>query len=159
MMRNTKEIDTILIELNKSIDAHYKWLVTMFRCVVSLDVTQPDIMGENSHCVCRFGQWLNNQSRYNEDDCSYVSKINATHEKMHLLGKELLLAIVEKRSHSWHFDSFQDALLAFTSSVMDYKIYLLNIRSNIDVLTGLPGRRMLDESFERPNRLISIYCC
>lgn len=31
MMRNTKEIDTILIELNKSIDAHYKWLVTMFR--------------------------------------------------------------------------------------------------------------------------------
>ncbi|MDU5730220.1 MAG: diguanylate cyclase [Citrobacter freundii] len=148
-MRNTKEIDTILIELNKSIDAHYKWLVTMFRCVVSLDVTQPDIMGENSHCVCRFGQWLNNQSRYNEDDCSYVSKINATHEKMHLLGKELLLAIVEKRSHPWHFDSFQDALLAFTSSVMDYKIYLLNIRSNIDVLTGLPGRRMLDESFDR----------
>ena len=149
MMRNTKEIDTILIELNKSIDAHYKWLVTMFRCVVSLDVTQPDIMGENSHCVCRFGQWLNNQSRYNEDDCSYVSKINATHEKMHLLGKELLLAIVEKRSHPWHFDSFQDALLAFTSSVMDYKIYLLNIRSNIDVLRGLPGRRMLDESFDR----------
>ena len=149
MMRNTKEIDTILIELNKSIDAHYKWLVTMFRCVVSLDVTQPDIMGENSHCVCRFGQWLNNQSRYNEDDCSYVSKINATHEKMHLLGKELLLAIVEKRSHPWHFDSFQDALLAFTSSVMDYKIYLLSICSNIDVLTGLPGRRMLDESFDR----------
>ena len=149
MMRNTKEIDAILIELNKSIDAHYKWLVTMFRCVVSSDVTQPDIMGENSHFVCRFGQWLNNQSRYNEDDCSYVSKIIATHEKMHLLGKELLLAIVEKRSHPWHFDSFQDALLAFTSSVMDYKIYLLNIRSNIDVLTGLPGRRMLDESFDR----------
>lgn len=149
MMRNTKEIDAILIELNKSIDAHYKWLVTMFRCVVSSDVTQLDIVGENSHCICRFGQWLNNQSRYNEDDCSYVSKINATHEKMHLLGKELLLAIVEKRSHPWHFDSFQDALLAFTSSVMDYKIYLLNIRSNIDVLTGLPGRRMLDESFER----------
>ncbi|MGO0765237.1 diguanylate cyclase domain-containing protein, partial [Citrobacter freundii] len=28
-------------------------------------------------------------------------------------------------------------------------IYLLNIRSNIDVLTGLPGRRMLDESFDQ----------
>ena len=149
MMRNTKEIDAILIELNKSIDAHYKWLVTMFRCVVSSDVTQPDIMGENSHFVCRFGQWLNNQSRYNEDDCSYVSKIIATHEKMHLSGKKLLMAIVENRSHSWHLDSFQDALLAFTSSVMDYKIYLLSIRSNIDALTGLPGRRMLDESFDR----------
>ncbi len=29
MMRNTKEIDAILIELNKSIDAHYKWLVAL----------------------------------------------------------------------------------------------------------------------------------
>jgi diguanylate cyclase (GGDEF)-like protein len=149
MMRNTTEIDAILAELNKSIDAHYKWLVKMFRCVVSSDVTQPDIMGDNSHFVCQFGQWLNNQPLHNGDDCSYVSKINAAHEKMHLLGKELLLAIVENRSHSWHFDSFQDALLAFTSAVMDYKLYLLGIRSNIDVLTGLPGRRMLDESFDQ----------
>ncbi|QLN89522.1 diguanylate cyclase [Citrobacter freundii] len=149
MMKNTAEIDAILLALNKSIDAHYKWMVKMFRCVVSSDVTQPDIVGDNSHFVCQFGQWLNYHPLHNEDDCSYVSKINAAHEKMHLLGKELLLAIVENRSHSWHFDSFQDALLAFTSAVMDYKIYLLNIRSNIDVLTGLPGRRMLDESFDQ----------
>ncbi len=149
MMRNTKEIDTILIELNKSIDAHYKWLVKIFRCAVSSDVTHPDITGDNAHSVCRFGKWINDQSLNNEDGSSYVSKIYSAHEKMHVIGKELLLAIVENRSHPWHFDSFQDALLAFTSAVMDYKIYLLNIRSNIDVLTGLPGRRMLDESFDR----------
>ncbi|HCJ6372629.1 diguanylate cyclase [Citrobacter sp. RHBSTW-00671] len=149
MIRRTQEIDAILIELNKSIDAHYKWLVKMFRCVVSSDVTQPDITGDDAHFVCQFGQWLKDHPQHDDDECSYVSKINATHEKMHLLGKELLLAIVEERSHSWHFDSFQDALLAFTSAVMDYKIYLLTIRSNIDVLTGLPGRRMLDESFDQ----------
>ncbi|MGI3450940.1 diguanylate cyclase [Citrobacter arsenatis] len=149
MIKDTKEIDAILIALNKSIDAHYKWLVKMFRCAVSSDVTQPDIMADNSHFICQFGQWLNSQSLHNEDDCSYVNKINAAHEKMHLLGKELLLAIVDNRSHLWQFDSFQDALLAFTSAVMDYKIYLLSIRSNIDVLTGLPGRRMLDESFDQ----------
>lgn len=149
MMRNTMEIDAILIELNKSIDAHYKWLVNMFRCAVTSNATQPDIMGDNAHFVCQFGQWLNNQSLRNEDDCSYVNKINTVHEKMHLSGRDLLLAILEKRSYPWHFTKFEDALLAFTSAVMDYKIYLLSIRSNIDILTGLPGRRMLDESFDQ----------
>ena len=81
MMRNTMEIDAILIELNKSIDAHYKWLVNMFRCAVTSNATQPDIMGDNAHFVCQFGQWLNNQSLRNEDDCSYVNKINTVHEK------------------------------------------------------------------------------
>lgn len=148
-MRRTSEIDGILIELNKSIDAHYKWLVKMFSCVVTSDMTQGDVVGDNSHCVCQFGQWLNNRSLLDDEDLSYVNKINTTHEQMHLLGKELLLAVMDNRSHSWHFDSFQDALLAFTSAVMDYKIHLLTIRSNIDVLTGLPGRRMLDESFDQ----------
>lgn len=149
MMRQTAEIDSILIDLNHSIDAHYKWLVKMFRCVVSSDITQADISGNNSHYACQFGQWLNQRLVQDDEDYNYVSKINAVHEEMHLLGKELLLAIVEERSQSSHFDRFQDALLAFTSAVMDYKIYLLNIRSNIDALTGLPGRRMLDESFDQ----------
>lgn len=149
MIKRTPEIDTILLELNHSIDAHYKWLVKMFRCVVSSDVTQLDVTGSHAHCACKFGQWLNNSAPQNNGDCSYIAGITSAHEKMHSLGKELLLAIVAERSHSWHFDSFQDALLSFTSAVMDYKIYLLNIRSNIDVLTGLPGRRMLDETFDR----------
>jgi diguanylate cyclase (GGDEF)-like protein len=149
MMRNTTEIDAILIELNKSIDAHYKWLVNMFRCTASSNATQPDIMGDNAHFVCRFGQWLNNQSLCNEDDCSYVSKISTVHEKKHLAGKDLLVAILEDRSGPRHFNNFEEALLEFTSAVMDYKIYLLSIRSNIDILTGLPGRRMLDESFDQ----------
>lgn len=149
MMRRTAEIDSILIELNNSIDAHYKWLVKMFHCVVSSDVAQADISGKHSHCACQFGQWLNQRLVPDDEDYSYLSKINAAHEKMHLFGKELLLAIVGERSQSWQFDSFQDALLAFTSAVMDYKIYLLTIRSNIDALTGLPGRRMLDESFDQ----------
>lgn len=71
------------------------------------------------------------------------------HEEMHLQGRELLTSIAEKRWQSTDFDRFQNTLLAFTSAVMDYKIYLLNIRSNMDILTGLPGRRVLDESFDR----------
>ncbi|HEM6714716.1 MULTISPECIES: diguanylate cyclase [Citrobacter] len=149
MIKKTIEIDTILLDLNQSIDAHYQWLVKMFRCTVSGDVNQPDIFDINSHCLCQFSQWLNNHPVHEPEEKGFVIKIIIAHEHMHTRGRELLRAIAEKRSEDHHFDSFQEALLAFTSAVMDYKIYLLNIRSNMDILTGLPGRRVLDESFER----------
>lgn len=81
MMRETAEIDSILMELNHSIDAHYKWLVKMFHCVVLSDVTQADISGKNSHCACQFGQWLTPRLVKDDADYSYLSKINAAHEK------------------------------------------------------------------------------
>lgn len=149
MIRKTAEIDVILLSLNQSIDAHYKWLVKMFRCVASSDITQPEITHVDSHCLCEFGKWLNNHPARDTDETGYLYQINAAHTKMHASGRVLLLAIVEKRWLPDHFEQFQDALLAFTAAVTDYKIYLLNIRSNMDILTGLPGRRVLDESFDR----------
>ncbi|MDN8598494.1 diguanylate cyclase [Citrobacter enshiensis] len=149
MIRKTAEIDIILLSLNQSIDAHYKWLVKMFRCVVSADITQPEISNADSHCLCEFGKWLNNHPARDGDETGYLYQINAAHAKMHASGRVLLLAIVEKRWLPEHFEHFQNALLAFTAAVTDYKIYLLNIRSNMDILTGLPGRRVLDESFDR----------
>ena len=149
MIKKTAQIDAILLDLNKSIDAHYQWLVKMFRCVVAKDISHPELSDAHSHFLCRFGQWLNAHLVMTEEEIEYVRLISLAHEEMHLQGRELLTSIAEKRWQSTDFDRFQNTLLAFTSAVMDYKIYLLNIRSNMDILTGLPGRRVLDESFDR----------
>ncbi|STK88076.1 putative signal transduction protein [Escherichia coli] len=69
--------------------------------------------------------------------------MDSAHQHMHNCGRELMLAIVENHWQDAHFDAFQEGLLSFTSALTDYKIYLLTIRSNMDVLTGLPGRRFL----------------
>lgn len=37
MIKKTTEIDAILLNLNKAIDAHYQWLVSMFHSVVARD--------------------------------------------------------------------------------------------------------------------------
>src|SRR5699024_2217687 len=108
-----------------------------------------ELSDAHSHFLCRFGQWLNAHLVMTEEEIEYVRLISLAHEEMHLQGRELLTSIAEKRWQSTDFDRFQNTLLAFTSAVMDYKIYLLNIRSNMDILTGLPGRRVLDESFDR----------
>lgn len=152
MSRKTDEIDVKLLALNNSIDAHYKWLVKMFRWLASAGAEHSDLTADNSHSLCQFGQWLNKHPAQEQEESGYLYQIDSAHVRMHRQGKVLLFAIAEKKCCEHHFNKFQDALLAFTSAVMDYKIYLLNIRSNIDVLTGLPGRRVLDETFDRQLR-------
>ncbi|QGU54900.1 hypothetical protein CUC39_07020 [Shigella boydii] len=40
MIKKTTEIDAILLNLNKAIDAHYQWLVSMFHSVVARDASK-----------------------------------------------------------------------------------------------------------------------
>lgn len=59
-----------------------------------------------------------------------------------------MLVIVENYWQDVYFDVFQEGLFFFIAVLIDYKIYLLTIRSNMDVLTGLSGRRVFDEFFD-----------
>lgn len=152
MHKKTTEIDAILLDLNKAIDAHYQWLVNMFHSVVARDTSQPEITDNHSYELCQFGRWLDNLVSLDSDELPYVQIIDSTHQHMHNCGRELMLAIVENRWQEVHFDEFQEGLLSFTATLTDYKIYLLTMRSNMDVLTGLPGRRVLDESFDHQLR-------
>ncbi|ELY6126512.1 hypothetical protein SNO48_003717 [Escherichia coli] len=43
MIKKTTEIDAILLNLNKAIDAHYQWLVSMFHSMVARDASKPEI--------------------------------------------------------------------------------------------------------------------
>ncbi|WP_059225578.1 CZB domain-containing protein [Escherichia albertii] len=147
MIKKTTEIDAILLDLNKAIDAHYQWLVNMFHSVVARDASKPEITDNHSHGLCQFGQWIEHLGPLDNDELPYVRLMNSAHQHMHDCGRELMLAIIENRWQEAHFAKFQEGLLSFTATLTDYKIYLLTIRSNMDVLTGLPGRRVLDESF------------
>lgn len=152
MIKKTTEIDAILLDLNKAIDAHYQWLVSMFHSVVAKDASKPEITDNHSYGLCQFGQWIDHLGPLDNDELPYVRLMDSAHQHMHICGRELMLAIVENRWQEAHFDAFQDGLLSFTAALTDYKIYLLTIRSNMDVLTGLPGRRVLDESFDHQLR-------
>ncbi|WP_436918615.1 diguanylate cyclase [Escherichia coli] len=152
MIKKTTEIDAILLNLNKAIDAHYQWLVSMFHSVVARDASKPEITDNHSYGLCQFGRWIDHLGPLDNDELPYVRLMDSAHQHMHNCGRELMLAIVENHWQDAHFDAFQEGLLSFTSALTDYKIYLLTIRSNMDVLTGLPGRRVLDESFDHQLR-------
>lgn len=149
MYRKTCQIDTILFDLNKSIDAHYEWLVNMFACVVNNTIEQSEIIDLNSHQHCHVGHWLGEHQSSGAEESVYLQTINETHTRMHDCGRELMLAIQLQSVKADNFTDFKNRLAIFSAAVTAYKGYLLNMRSGIDILTGLPGRRMLDETFDQ----------
>ena len=120
MIKKTTEIDAILLNLNKAIDAHYQWLVSMFHSVVARDASKPEITDNHSYGLCQFGRWIDHLGPLDNDELPYVRLMDSAHQHMHnccLLytspssgvswgsemcirgrhncGRELMLAIVE----------------------------------------------------------------
>jgi diguanylate cyclase (GGDEF)-like protein len=149
MYRKTCHIDTILTDLNKSIDSHYDWLVNMFACVVNNTIAQSEIIEPNYHQHCGVGHWLHHHEPLGAEESACIRVISDTHANMHASGRELMLAIQNKTVSADNFADFKQRLAIFSAAVTTYKGYLLKMRSGIDILTGLPGRRMLDETFDQ----------
>lgn len=73
MIKKTTEIDAILLNLNKAIDAHYQWLVSMFHSVVARDASKPEIAA-NDEEACRAGVRI----------CQLVDNHAITHSEGHI---------------------------------------------------------------------------
>ncbi|MEN0584270.1 MULTISPECIES: diguanylate cyclase [unclassified Kosakonia] len=155
MYRNTQQIDNILIDLNKAVDAHYDWLINMFACVVNNNIDQSESINAHSHHLCHFGRWLDGHQPMNQEESSCLQAIDATHTKMHNCGRELMCVIRDKKTNTDKFSEFKHRLALFSAAVTAYKTYLLKLRGGVDILTGLPGRRMLDERFEQQLKEVS----
>ncbi|MDZ7320284.1 diguanylate cyclase [Kosakonia sacchari] len=155
MYRSTEQIDNILFDLNKAVDAHYDWLINMFACVVNSNIEKSESINAHSHHLCHFGRWLDGQQPTNQEESNCLQAIYATHKKIHNCGRELMWAIRDKKINTDKFSEFKHQLALFSAAVTAYKTYLLKMRGGVDILTGLPGRRMLDERFEQQLREIS----
>ncbi len=68
MIKKTTEIDAILLNLNKAIDAHYQWLVSMFHSVVARDASKPEITDNHSYGLCQFGRWIDHLGPLDNDE-------------------------------------------------------------------------------------------
>ena len=151
MNRKFKEIDTTIRELNHSTDAHFKWLVNILRFVARRDVLLSDLTCDDAHNFCDFGYWLNTQLQDDKEGRNYLLDINTKHIHVHKMCRQLIKTIEDGEHSNAPFDDFETALLAFSASVSRYKGHLLQLRTSYDALTGLPLRRVLDESFDSMN--------
>ncbi|WBT57160.1 diguanylate cyclase [Kosakonia oryzendophytica] len=147
--REYKYIDATISGLNKSSDAHFKWLVNVLYYVSKKHDHASDITSCNAHERCEFGIWLQQKLNEDRDDKSYLQDIYHKHVGIHEKCRELLAVLTFNEASADAFEAFASALLAFNQSLTLYKTHLLQRRTSFDTLTGLPLRRTLDESFEK----------
>ncbi len=152
MNRKFKEIDETVRSLNQSTDAHFRWLVKILRFIDSRNVDLPEISSDEAHLHCEFGHWLNTRLLEEREDTNFLLDINKKHIRVHQAGRNLISAIEQHRQTNNVFNLFEESLLAFTEALTHYKVHLLQLRTSYDALTGLPLRRILDESFASMNK-------
>ena len=152
MNRKFKEIDETVRSLNQSTDAHFRWLVKILRFIDSRNVDLPEISSDEAHLHCEFGHWLNTCLLEEREDTNFLLDINKKHIRVHQACRNLISAIEQQRQANDVFNLFEESLLAFTEALTHYKVHLLQLRTSYDALTGLPLRRILDESFASMNK-------
>ena len=152
MNRKFKEIDDTVRSLNQSTDAHFRWLVKILRFIDSRNVDLPEISSDEAHLHCEFGHWLNTCLLEEREDTNFLLDINKKHIHVHQACRNLISAIEQHRQTNDVFNLFEESLLAFTEALTHYKVHLLQLRTSYDALTGLPLRRILDESFASMNK-------
>lgn len=148
MIKEYQNIDATLVGLNQSSDAHFKWLVNLLYFVANKNEQFPEITNLNAHAHCEFGVWLSKILKEERDDKSYLLDINKQHKNIHQKCRELMEALACDNGSEAYFNNFSNSLLAFNQSLALYKTHLLQRRTSYDALTGLPLRRILDESFD-----------
>jgi len=150
--RKFKEIDETVRSLNQSTDAHFRWLVKILRFIDSRNIDLPEISSDEAHLHCEFGHWLNTRLLEEREDTNFLLDINKKHIRVHQACRNLISAIEQQRQANDVFNLFEESLLAFTEALTHYKVHLLQLRTSYDALTGLPLRRILDESFASMNK-------
>lgn len=155
MNRKFRDIDATVRGLNSATDAHFKWLVKVLRYVASREGDLPEITCTDAHHHCEFGHWLNDKLLEEREDKNFLLDINKQHIVIHYACRTMITEIIEKKDASSAYEDFENALLAFTESLTLFKVHLLQLRTSYDALTGLPLRRVLDESFASMNKELS----
>ncbi|MGL4428791.1 MAG: diguanylate cyclase [Silvania sp.] len=151
MNRKFTEIDETIRGLNASTDAHFKWLVKILRFIANHDIDLPEITCDDAHQRCEFGHWINTRLQEEREGKNFVLDISKKHIRVHQACRNIITAINDKCQTDAVFNVFEQSLLAFTEALTTYKVHLLQLRTSYDALTGLPLRRILDESFTSMN--------
>lgn len=151
MNRSYNSICEALIGLERSSELHLKWILKIL-LIVSFGGRGNycyDVFNDKSYDSCDFGRWINGYLKVSTSDYHFLVDIHRKHMDMHLLCNEMLCVQDEVGINQSCLQNFEAALLGFNEAVNSYKSYLLELRASYDSLTGVPLRRVLDQSYDR----------
>lgn len=121
---------------------HREWLKRLNSSLVCEGGHLDDITAQNSHFLCRFGQWYYNEaSSLVRGDENFLA-LESLHEEMHAAARDLALASTEGEAISCaSYDRFADTQSVFFETLHRLRDTMRDLLMSFDGLTGARNRQ------------------
>ncbi|MCK6426256.1 MAG: diguanylate cyclase [Burkholderiaceae bacterium] len=134
-------------DLEQALADHRAWAVRLHRRLIAGMPALPDDVAGDAHHRCAFGRWYDGvraeaQPVLAGDD--EFAAIGAVHQAMHAHARALL-ETPPSDTRLAHYDAFAAASEHLAAAVRRLQQALLTRLLSLDALTGLPGRRHMEE--------------
>ncbi|MBF0562339.1 MAG: diguanylate cyclase [Alphaproteobacteria bacterium] len=124
--------------LETAANAHIEWLRNFHRILVCGLKYSEDLVADNSHHRCLFGQWYDDQASVGDLNGTLFDQIGHSHELFHKMGAHLIRqfranGIIDKSE----YDHFMSEVVTFNDQLRRLQSDLWGQISTNDPLTGL----------------------
>lgn len=147
MTFNIDDIDASLSALNAALKEHYLRGEKLLYLILFGDLTDHNIIDNDSHLHCQFCEWLTLRMRGDTLDRNMVLSISRNHDAMHNITRMLMQAVVSGTTTKELVSQYHGCQLAFIDSIETYRSSLSTFRNQHDTLTGLPLRHLLYQEY------------
>lgn len=148
MLSGYDKLNQAILGFNDAVDAHYAWIIDMFYMLNDGSEEKNKVVAEDSHHICHFGLWLGSMRTDYPEDYGYLLRIEDRHKSFHDACRAFVLAHGSGKPGPDGPDALKREISGFMQELNQYRAHLLQKRVGFDMLTGLPSRRTLDESFK-----------
>jgi diguanylate cyclase len=136
----TQNALSALNDIDKALAYHMQWLQQLHQTLICRQTPDADLLTEDSHLRCQFGQWLASAEVLLREQPGFAD-LGERHRAMHalarrLLGKNARGDVIELAE----YDEFMQSNLDFRNQAQQYQAGLINMVCVVDHLTGAWNR-------------------
>jgi diguanylate cyclase (GGDEF)-like protein len=145
------DVQDFILRLDKAVEAHLAWSRRVLRCAVLRTSPGEDVLAEDAHCRCLFGEWFRqNRESFDAIDGVAAQRLDEQHRQMHDAVRSICRSILKDAAgDAATLDAFEQTQAEVIADLALFKTQYLAHSSRLDALTGLPLRYGLEDEFKR----------
>lgn len=152
MQSNSPMVDIAALQagIDAAIEAHTAWSQRLLRCALLRESPGDDMLRPNAHQLCRFGAWLDElRPTLSNYDAPLVTGIHTAHQAMHQAVAAMCCnALAGSAALARDLASFEHNQSEMVHGLNQLRNLLAALAAHRDVLTGLPLRHGLEQSYD-----------
>jgi diguanylate cyclase len=145
-----------IIELDAAIESHMDWTRRVMRCAVLRASPGEDVLANQAHMLCQFGQWFASQKPdFEKLDAQKAHQVEVVHQAMHDAIRAICANILAGQPGAVSdLEVFERSQSELTGLMACFKTQFLADAVCNDPLTGLPLRYGIEDEFVQAQKAV-----